>query len=197
MTFSCVKRVGRGSQIAKGEKMRGMVYLAAFFCALSLTGINSGSNGESYLKSDEARWAKQLGVKQSYVREIVKTAGFSEDDQVRIDDLDLRHLSVRKHILLVTAAGEGHCLTLSVVARKSGSIQKVWELTEFPEGGGLCHDGARTGNFEVRATRSGVIIIDVPKDENGNYVLDGIKHLVYKWNGEAYVLNEQQRRRLS
>ena len=54
-----------------------------------------------------------------------------------------------------------------------------------------------TGNFEARATRSGVIIIEVPKDENGNYVLDGIKHLVYKWNGEAYVLNEQQRRRLS
>src|SRR5258708_30332058 len=165
MTFSCVKRVGERSQLPKADKMRGMLYLAAFFCALSLTGINSGSNGESYLKSDEARWAKQLGVKQSYVREIVKTAGFSEDDQVRIDDLDLRHLSVRKHILLVTAAGEGHCLTLSVVARKSGSIQKVWALTEFPEGSGLCHDGDRTGKFEERTTRRGVPSTDLTKDD--------------------------------
>jgi len=173
-----------------------MVYLIALYSALSLATISHGCPDDqpSYLKSDEARWAKRLGVKQSYIHEIVKTAGFAEDDQVRIEDLDLRHLSVRKHILLVTTAGNGHCLTLSVVGRKKESMEQVWKADELG-GAGFCHDGARTGDFQARATEAGVIIVDVPKYANGKYVMP-VKQLVYKWNGHEYVLDEQLRRRV-
>jgi hypothetical protein len=166
-----------------------MLYWIAFHCALYLAGINPGSTGpSSYLKSDEATWAKRLGLNPSYVSGIVKAAGFSEDDEVRIEVLDVHNLRARKHILLVTVAGNGHCLTLTVVARKTASMEKIWEASDFG-GGGFCHDGARTGDFIARAAKGGVIVVDVPKDENGNYVLPGVKHLVYRWNGETYELS--------
>jgi hypothetical protein len=167
-----------------------MLYLLAFQCALYLAGIHPGSDGApSYLKSDEARWAKRLGLKQSYVRKIVEAAGYSQDNQVRLEDLDVRHLRPRKHVFLVMTAGNGHCLTLIVIAQKTGFLQKVWEAAELPGGAGFCHDGARTGNFTAHATEDGVIIVDVPKDEEGHYVLEGTKRLVYKWNGKTYALS--------
>src|SRR5260370_31189730 len=116
-----------------------MFCLVALPCVFSLAGINSGSDGATLLlRNDEARWARQLSLKQSYVRKIVEAAGCSQDDEVRIENLDVRHLRARKHILLVTAAGNGHCLTLSVVASKKESMEKIWEASELG-GGGFCH----------------------------------------------------------
>jgi hypothetical protein len=166
--------------------------LIALHCALCLTSIMP-SNAESYLRADETRWAKRLGLKESYVRQIVKAANFSEDDEVRIENLDVGHLSARKHILLVTAAGNGHCLTLVVIARKAGSLEKIWETADFHDGG-FCHVGAYSGNFEARATREGAIVIDVPKFATGKYVFDEIKRLIYKWDGKTYVLSEEVKR---
>jgi hypothetical protein len=164
--------------------------LIALCCALSLTGVHYGEAGASLLKKDEAKWAKLLRLNQSYVSSIVKAAGYSDEDQVRIETLDIRHLSARKHILLVTAAGNGHCLTLTVLTRKTESIQKIWEVSETPEGAGFCHVGAHSGNFKAYATSSGSVIVVVPKDEEGNYIVSRTGQLVYKWNGKTYMLND-------
>jgi hypothetical protein len=94
-------------------------------------------------------------------------------------------------------AGNGHCLTLIVLAQTGESVRKVWEASELPGGGGFCHDGARTGDFTAHATAGGVITVDVPKDEEGNYVLQGIKRLVYRWNGENYQLSQHLERRIT
>jgi hypothetical protein len=165
----------------------GLPYLVLFLACLSLA-----QDRESYLKQDETTWARRLGLEPSYVSKIVNAAGFSEDDEVRIDNLDVRHLRLGKHILLVTAAGNGHCLTLTVIAVKAESMEKIWEMSELPGGGGLCHVGAYTGNYIARATADGAIVVDVPRYKGGNYPqgkhVAGIKRLVYQWNGETYVL---------
>jgi hypothetical protein len=162
---------------------------------LLLAGIGFGSNSASLLQADEVRWAKRLGVKPVYVSGIVRAAGFVEDDEVRIDNLDIRHLSRRKHILLVTAAGNGHCLTLTVVTRKEESLEKVWQMYEL-NGAGFCHVGAYSGDFSARANADGFIIVDVPKFEGGTYprgkYVLGVKQLVYVWNGKTYVVRKRR-----
>jgi len=164
-----------------------MLWQIALYCALYMNASSTGQDATSMLRRDEAKWASRLGLTPSYVDKIIKAAGYSEEDEFRIENLDVGHLSQRKHILLVTAAGNGHCLTLSVVARKAESLQKIWELSETPAGGGFCHVGAYSGNFRAYATSTGKIVIDVPKDKRGRYILDAPR-LVYKWDGEHYSL---------
>jgi len=173
-----------------------MASVMALRWVLLLAGIGFGSNSTSLLQADEVRWAKRLGVKSEYLSRIVKAAGFVEDDEVRIDNMDIRHLWRRKHILLVTAAGNGHCLTLTVVARNEASLEKVWQTYEL-NGAGFCHVGAYSGDFSARANGDGFIIVEVPKFEGGTYprgkYVLGVKQLVYVWNGKTYVAQKRSR----
>ncbi len=163
-----------------------MIRLFILYCALC-TVLPNESNAQ-FLESDERRWAKRLNLSEGYVHKIVKAAGYSEDDEARIENLDVHHLRHRRHIFLVMVAGNGHCLTLIVLAKKAGSLEKIWETAEAPSGAGFCHEGTYSGNFTARATEDGAIVVDVPKDEEGSYVLEGIKSLVYRWNGQNYTL---------
>jgi hypothetical protein len=157
---------------------------------LSFATVSSTQSSTSQLRTDELRWARKVGLPQSTVSAIVKAAGISEDDEVRIENLDAHHLMHRNHVLLVTAAGNGHCLTLDVVEHGKNSVKKVWEVSEAPDGSGFCHTGAHSGDFKAYAAADGRIILDVPKDKDGHYVLDGIRRLIYTWNGGTYVATE-------
>jgi hypothetical protein len=171
-----------------------MRWQITFRCALILAAIVPRLSGQSLLKADEATWAKRLRLQQSYVSKIVQAAGFSEDDEIRIEKLDLQHLSSRGHVLLVTAAGNGHCLKLTVLARKENFVRRVWRTSVAPGGAGFCHAGAYSGDFQAHATSNGTIVVEVPRYAKGGYVLPGVRRLVYKWDGQKYAVNQESER---
>ena len=141
---------------------------------------------------DDVRWAKKTGLSPQQVRSLRAAADIDDDTEAaRIDSLDTAALAFRKQVLLVTAAGNGHCLTLTVFSRLGQSFQKIWEADEIPGVSGFCHNGAYSRDFNVRATKEGKIIVEVPKDTSGTEAFGGLKQLIYRWNGKTYVLSEQ------
>lgn len=92
-------------------------------------------------------WAQRTGLSNNEVEGILRAAGLH--DSIRqgapdttlaptIEALDRRSLAARSEVLLVTADGNGHCLTLHVLKRKGSQHTEVWTFSELPGGAGLC-----------------------------------------------------------
>jgi len=175
----------------EGSDLEGADFSAANMKNCKLRNLSAQSDQSSLLKSDETRWARQLKLKRAYVSALVKAAGYAENNDARIENIDVVNLRSRRHSLLVMAAGNGHCLDLVVLANVKAGVEKIWQQSQTPDGGGFCHSGAGTDDFKAHTTKSGTIVVDVPMDENGELVIPGMTHLVYKWNGQTYALEKQ------
>lgn len=145
-------------------------------------------------RQDDLKWSRISGLSPRDVRRARIAAGIGDDlEGGRIDNLDSKDLAFRKQLLVVTSAGNGHCLTITVLTKKESVFQAVWSVDEATGVGGFCHDGAFSGNFEVHATKEGGIIVDVPRDTNNSGAFGGFKQLLYEWNGQTYVLSKRSK----
>ncbi|CAN5407510.1 hypothetical protein BH20ACI2_BH20ACI2_14240 [soil metagenome] len=141
------------------------------------------------LQEDDRNWAVRTGLTSEQVRQLRVKADASEDMNVRIVDLDTQNLAARNHVLLVTAAGNGHCLELIIFGRKGDEFQRIWSVSEMPDGAGLCRDSPIDPKAYVAANQE--IIVEIPVFDYIRNVSGATKLSKYEWNGRTYELAGQ------
>lgn len=169
--------------------------IASVFLVLGLTqSYSKGQDVEQWRKihsEDDLKWAHSTHLAVQQVRQIRIAAGVKDDlEDGRIESLDLRGLASRKQVLLVTAAGNGHCLTITVLVKKDSTFENLWQVDEIPRLSGFCHNGVYSRDFSVYA-KSGHIVVNVPQDHSGNDLFGRIRKLIYTWNGHTYELSQE------
>jgi hypothetical protein len=132
-------------------------------------------------RKDDVAWSQKTGLPARVIRDLRVQTGISDQMQEgRIENVDIKSLSVRNHILFVTSAGNGHCLSLNVFGRSSSQFRSVWQSSEAPDGSGFCKEGE--GNPSAYG-RNGYIFVKIPTKINGQLVARLLK---YKWDGQTY-----------
>jgi hypothetical protein len=141
-------------------------------------------------RNDDVKWARISGLSVEEISNLRRASGITDDmTEGRIDEVDAKHLSFRKQILLVTSAGNGHCLTLTALSNKSGSWEQVWQASEMPNGDGFCHESL-SGNPVAYAKKTGEIVVKIPKKQTDGKQVDLL--VKYTWTGETYQFSETQ-----
>jgi hypothetical protein len=145
-------------------------------------------------KKDLSKWAAKTGLPFRLVSELTKTATRDDVRNVEeeyfwytIENVDIKTLSQRKHILLSTwANGTGHCLTLYVLKQEGAHFEKVWHSTD-----NLCTESV-LGAAKTQAMPDGRIIVrfrEYSEDYDGEKDQPSILRakLIYKWDGATYA----------
>jgi len=126
--------------------------------------------------------------------ELTETATYDDAKEVEdgyfwyfIENVDMKTLSKRKHILLSTqAAGTGHCLTLYVLKKNGARLEKVWQSQD-----NLCTTSV-LGAAKTQAKPDGRIIVRYREylqdygPEKAEAPILRVK-VIYKWDGATYV----------
>jgi len=160
----------------------------------TLSSAQAGDQWTNIHRQDDAKWASLNGLSSERVRQIRLAGGITDDLPMSgIDNLDAQSLALRKQVLLVTWAGNGHCLKITVLAQRASRFQKIWRATQIAGRSGFCHNGAASGDFTVEATKEGLIIVHVPKDMSGNEIFGQLKEITYRWNGRRYATSQQSK----
>ena len=118
-----------------------------------------------------------------------------------IEMIDAASFRSRNQLLFVTAAGNGHCLTLYVFGNSGNDNKPLWELSRLPnDGGGICHEPMlRYPTAYGRPT--GDIVVQVPtgaawvgREPFGDYPAStALMVYTYRWNGVTYKLGAAKR----
>ncbi len=157
-----------------------------FSCFALAIAVTVGSRGQDLAKvhrEAEAKWAAETGLPLSAVHELWRLASHyadSDDDDSQIESLDTQALASRRHILLVTSAGENSCLTLTVFLATT-PYHKIWSEQQTPEGHDWCGPAAKV------TVNHGEIDISMP--EEGDPESSGPQTVTvdaWGWNGTTY-----------
>ena len=144
------------------------------------------------LQEDDQTWAHRSGLSVTQVRRLRLVAGVTNDNNAFIDHLDVRGLRARNHILLVTAAGNGHCLELSVFQRRGSSFRRLWSVSGMQDGAGFCRGSPR--NPEAYVTRDARIRVKIDyADYEALLANVETEYFTYVWNGRTYRLVSRRR----
>jgi len=145
-------------------------------------------------KKDLSKWAAKTGLSFRFLSELTETATYDDAKEVEdgyfwyfIENVDVKTLSKRKHILLSTwAAGTGHCLTLYVLKKDGARLEKVWQSQD-----NLCTTSV-LGAAKTQAMPDGRIIVRYREylqdygPEKAEAPILRVK-VIYKWDGATYV----------
>jgi hypothetical protein len=161
-------------------------------CASSVDAQPQPQGWAARLEEDDRTWARRSGLSVTEVRRLRLVAGVTNDNNAYIDHLDVRGLRARNHILLVTAAGNGHCLELYVFRRRGSSFQRLWSVSGMPEGAGFCRGSPR--NPEAYVTRDAKIRVKIDyADYEALLANVETEYFTYVWNGRTYRLASRRR----
>jgi hypothetical protein len=160
---------------------------ALLIWSFSLTAVRS-QDWKQVHPEDDAKWAHMTGLSAATVHNLWRMASHfadENDDDSRIDQIDLRALSARNHVLLVTSSGEDDCLRVSVFQMVSAkSFRKLWSEEQTPEGRGFC--ATRFGRAEVQVW-DGVIEVIIPEAQNAKNARNlSITAYQYGWENGMY-----------
>ncbi len=167
-------------------------WLASCLCLLILiSGVSFAQNWKQVHKKDEEKWAKATGLDPLVIHKLWRAASrvpSEKNDDSRIANLDALGLAERHHVLLVTYAGEGNCLTITVFNQLSETkFEKIWSVEQPPDGTGFCD--TEFGNAEAEAA-NGVVTVRVPHAVSDGSVIYTVYE--YQWNGISYRLAAQK-----
>src|SRR5262245_25426969 len=137
-------------------------------------------------KQDDRLWAQKTGLSAEIVRQLRLLVDIPDDSDSYIDNLDVQTLRFRHQVLLVSAAGNGHCLELNVLALKDGKYERIWSVVETPQGAGFCRQNPR--NPEAYATRDGQLLIKIAAgtDWDRGGLSTETWYYTFRWNGQTY-----------
>lgn len=141
-------------------------------------------------RQEDAAWAQKSGLSPATVRKLRLIAGVTDDTAERIVNLDASSFRARRHILLVSAGGNGHCLDLHVIARRRNSYRVVWSASEMPTGAGFCRESPE--NPEAYAADGSRVEIKIPVYDYERNAPEATRLLTYRWNGKTYKLAEER-----
>jgi hypothetical protein len=133
---------------------------------------------------EDREWARKTGLSAAEVRDLRLLADVPDDSDTLIDNLIVKGLRARNHILLVTTSGNGHCLDLFVFLRKGNEFERVWAEGEMPDGGGFCR--ASPYNPVAYVTRRGKIVVKVPVYDYSKGKPKAPYYYAFVWNGKTY-----------
>lgn len=136
-----------------------------------------------------AQWSRRTGLNRSDVLSMIRAAGMRDSTPDYLDAIDHRTLRKRGDVLVVTADGNGHCLTLHVLRKKADGYRVVWTVSELPEGAGLCRMGSASPRAYARAPDEIVVRI-ADFDYVQRRVLDDQLY-VYKACADEYCFERQ------
>jgi hypothetical protein len=156
--------------------------LAVFLAwTISLAGARSQDWVQVH-REDDAKWAHLTGLSAATVHKLWRMASRfanENDDDSRIDQLDLRALSNRNHVLLVTSSGADHCLRVSVFeVVPANSFRKLWTEEQSPDGEGFC--ATRLGQAKVQVW-DGIIDVVIPEAQNADDARN-VSTIVYQYD---------------
>ena len=147
----------------------------------------------AFHRADDLIWSRKTGLSPQEVRDLRLAVGLADDEPSNpLDALDAETLP-HERIVLVTAAGSGHCLNVNVLNRHGRGFQKLWSAAEMPDGSGFCHPPA-CRNASAFATRKNEVRIVAPVQLAGAPIgaCDENTGLTYQGKGKTYVLTATQ-----
>jgi len=153
-------------------------------------------------ESEDKKWAAKSGLSVADVSALRTMAGIANDaPDGRIGSIDAASLASRGHILL-TEAGNGHCMRVHVFAREKEGFREVWLLSETPQptgsrsvgatrpGGGICSQAPRQPS--ARVAEDGSILVEVPVMSDPFQRSVPVAVFPYEWNGKTYALSSSK-----
>jgi hypothetical protein len=175
------------------------VRLAIFF-VLSLSAVADEQDAaRAWHRQQRVTWSGKTGVPVETISRMWQAAMPSVSENSfgeGIELLDATALRSRRHLLFVTAGGNGHCLTLRVFKDTVRGPGLIWQLNELTvDGGGICHEYLLPYPTAY-ARPTGDIVVQVPtgaawlkRDRLGDYpVSTALLLYTYRWNGTTYAL---------
>ncbi len=147
----------------------------------------------AFHRADDLTWSRGTGLSPQEIRNLRLAVGIADDEPSNpLDAIDARTLP-HERILLVTAAGSGHCLDVNVLSRHGRGFQKLWSVGEMPDGSGFCHPSL-CRYASAFATRKNQVEIVVPMHLAGAPmgVCDENMVVTYQGKGKTYVLAATQ-----
>jgi hypothetical protein len=144
---------------------------------------------KAFHRANDREWSYKTGLPPEDIRRLRLAAGIKDDEELNpIDLIDGKTLG-HERILLVTAAGSGHCLTVAVYEPHGKGYREVWSASEMPEGAGFCHPSL-CRDAEARAEKKNRIVVSVPgQTEDAKMgVCDLQTVLTFQAAGKSYVL---------
>ena len=146
---------------------------------------------KAFHRADDRSWAQRTGLSPQEIRQLRLADGIADDEPSNpLDTIDARTLP-RKRILLVTAAGSGHCLTVNVFSPNGGRFQRLWSASEMPDGAGFCHPSV-CRNAMAFASKGNRVEVAIPVNLEGAPMgmCDENIVLTYEGKGKTYALVE-------
>ncbi|HEX3156286.1 MAG TPA: hypothetical protein VHV32_16785 [Candidatus Angelobacter sp.] len=169
-----------------------------FFIALAGSSALLGQDfsrfdAKAFHRANDREWSAKTGLPPEDIRRLRLAAGIEDDEELNpIDWIDAKTLG-HERILLVTAAGSGHCLTVAVYQPHGRSFRKLWSEYAMPDGGGFCHPSL-CRDAEARAAKKNRIIVSVPAQAEGAEmgVCDENTILTFQGEKKTYVLTKTE-----
>jgi len=143
----------------------------------------------AFHRANDQSWARRTGLSAKEIRKLRLADGIADDEPSDpLDTIDAKTLP-RGRIVLVTAAGSGHCLTVNVFSRSG--FHRLLSVSETPDGAGFCHPSV-CRNAKVFAGKKNRIEVVVPVQLEGAPmgVCDENIVLTYAGKGKTYALVE-------
>jgi hypothetical protein len=167
-----------------------LLFFIALADASALLGQDSSKfDAKAFHRANDREWSAKTGLPPEDIRRLRLAAGIEDDEELNpIDWIDAKTLG-HERILLVTAVGSGHCLTVAVYEPHGRSFRKLWSEYAMPDGGGFCHPSL-CRDAEARAAKKNRIIVSVPAQTEGAQmgVCDLQTVLTFQAAGKSYVL---------
>src|ERR1043166_8571916 len=117
-------------------------------------------------RANDREWSYKTGLPPEDIRRLRLAAGIDDDEELNpIDWIDAKTLG-HERILLVTAAGSGHCLTVAVYEPHGRGFRKLWSEYAMPDGGGFCHPSL-CRDARAWAAKKNQIMVSVPGQAEG------------------------------
>ena len=149
----------------------------------------SGFNWKAFHRANDREWSQKTGLPPEDIRRLRLAADIKDDEPSNpIDSIDAKTLG-HERILLVTAAGSGHCLTVAVYQRHGRGFQQLWSSYSMPDEAGYCHPSL-CRDAAAWATKKNQVVVSVPVQREGAEmgICDEDIVLTFQGTGKTYSL---------
>lgn len=165
--------------------------MAVLFVPLVFGGMTSGGSPRPHL-GQNPEGAQRTEPDKTTIQALKRAAGIADAEGVSVEVIDAKTFLARSEILLVSAEGNGHCLTIHVLRKVANTYIEIWSASESPQGAGFCQMSPDVPTACARAPDRIVVRIPVFDYPNCRILPDIV--FEYKHHGKVIRYTDGSRR---